>query len=244
MKFKNAISSLILILFSLIFYAQNDPGWLWAKRGGSSAEITGSQFRDYGMERIVDVAVDSENNFYYLAEVGGYTFTLGNIEFETYNDQANYSDLFIFSTDDEGDFRWNKIIGGGDRDRATSLGVDNQDNVYVSGNTFNWPSTTGVPTPVHFDTDSIMPDATLSPSEANKRIFIIKYDKEGNFQWLQQPEGNETPLGGGGGMVKMVVNPDGRTHSLIWLIQGSYFNGQLEVEEDNLQSVIVKYNSQ
>src|SRR5690625_2886486 len=128
MKPKNIFFSIVFLFFAYSLIAQDNPEWLWSERGGSSAEIEGSQFRDYGMERIVDVAVDNENNYYYLAEVGGYTFTLGDIEFETYNDQANYSDLFIFSTDDEGDFRWNKIIGGGDRDRATSLGVDNQDN--------------------------------------------------------------------------------------------------------------------
>jgi len=113
MKLKNTTISLIVFLFCITLFAQDDPGWVWAERGGSSAQIGGSQRFDYGMERIVDLAIDSHNNYYYLAEVGGYTFTLDEMEFDTYNDHSSEKEIFVFSTDSGGNYRWSKIIGGG-----------------------------------------------------------------------------------------------------------------------------------
>jgi hypothetical protein len=246
MKFIKIPFTITVFLFSIIVYAQDplDPGWLWAESGGSSAAISGLTRWDYGMEHIVDIAVDGENNYYYLAEVGGYNFSLGEMEFETYNDQVQDKEIFIFSTDSEGIIRWNKIIGGGGNDRANSLMVDGEGNVYITGTTFNWTESSSSPTPVHFDTDSILSQGTSEPSAANKKIFIVKYDMDGVFQWLRQPEGDETPLGASGFTLRTAIESDGTTHSLIWLMQGSYFEGQLEVEEGDIQSVIIKYNSQ
>lgn len=244
------IPTLLITLLSATIYAQDplDPGWLWAERGGSSGSLNGTS--DAENERIVDVAVDSENNYYYLAEVGGFTFTLSDMEFDTYNDYASNRDIFIFSTDDEGNFRWSKTIGGGFNDVASALSIDGDGNVYIAGITFNLPTSTGY-TPVHFDTDSVMPGGTSSPSTSNKKIFIIKYDMDGNFQWLRQPESNDTPTSTSGAMLKMVVEPDGTTHSLIALIHGNYFDGQLIVPPmDTIgsvvptQSIIIKYNSE
>src|SRR5699024_7625600 len=86
--------SMALTFLTLTTFAQNDPGWQWALRGGSAATFDfGDQLHDWGMERILDVAVDNDNNYYYLAEVAGHDFTLGGLdyeegeyEFETYND--------------------------------------------------------------------------------------------------------------------------------------------------------------
>lgn len=240
-----------LSLFSPILSSQNplDPGWLWSERGGSDGSFSNGQF-DAKYERIVDLAVDSENNYYYLAEVGGYSFTLGGIEFDTYNDFTTDRDIFIFSTDDAGNFRWSKTIGGGYNDIPSSLDLDTQGNVYVTGITFNLPTSSPYDTPVHFDTDSIMAEGTSAPSANNKKLFIVKYDMDGNFQWLRQPEGNDTPTTTSGAMLKMVVEPNGTSHCLISLIHGSYFDGQLIVPPmDTIgsivptQSVIIKYNS-
>src|SRR5690606_6508776 len=98
--------------------------------------------------------------------------------------------------------------------------------------------------------DSTLAEGSIEPSSTNKKIFLIKYDSNGIFQWLRQPEGDETPLSYSGAMLKMVVDPDGTTHSLIALTEGSFFDGQLIVPPmDTIgnvlpsQSVIVKYNS-
>ena len=251
MKSTQLFYTLILLFLNTTLPAQNplDPGWQWAVRGGSSAHLISGSF-DAKYERIMDVAVDTGNNYYYLAEVGGYHFTLDTMEFDTYNDVSGTKDIYIFSTDSEGNYRWSKTIGGAGYDYASSLGLDNQGNVYVSGDAINIPLGAGpYNTSVHFDTDSIMPEATSSPSPANKKIFIIKYDSEGNFQWLRQPE-DTAPLGYSGAMLNMIVEPDGTTHSLIALVAGTYFDGQLTIPPmDTIgnitpkQSVIITYDS-
>lgn len=248
MKPIHTILVLLITLLSPTIYAQDplDPGWLWAMRGGSTVAINSGSF-DSGYERILDVAVDGDNNYYYLAEVAGYTFTLDTIPFENYNNDSGKKDIFIFSTDDLGNFRWSKTIGGGTYDFASSLGIDAEGNIYVTGVSINWKQPI---TPVHFDTDSIMPEGTSAPSTANKTLFIIKYDMDGNFQWLRQPEGDETPLFGSGAILKTIVEPNGTSHSLIALIAGTYLDGQLIVPPmDTIgnvpltQTVIVKYNN-
>lgn len=248
MKHINTILFLFITLLSTTIYAQNplDPGWLWAMRGGSNSALNSGSF-DAKYERILDVAVDANNNYYYLAEVGGYTFTLDTMTFENYNDDPDKKDIFVFSTDGEGTFRWSKLIGGGIYDYASSFGLDAEGNIYVTGMSVNWAQPI---TQVHFDTDSIMESATIEPSPNNKTLFIIKYDMDGNFQWLRQPEGDDTPLFGSGAILKTVVEPNGTSHSLIALIGGTYLDGQLIVPPmDTIgnvpltQTVIVKYNN-
>src|SRR5690606_31011733 len=152
----------------------------------------------------------SENNYYFLAEVGGNTFTLDTMAFENYNNDPGKKDIFLFSTNDVGDFRWSKTIGGGSYDNAISLDLDAQGNVYVSGMCVNFVAPI---TAVHFDSDSTLTEGSIEPSANNKKVFIIKYASNGNFQWLRQPEGDETPLSFSGAVLKMIVEPNGTTHS-------------------------------
>ncbi|NEN25092.1 T9SS type A sorting domain-containing protein [Cryomorpha ignava] len=228
----------VLFLTTTTVYTQDplDSGWLWAERGGSGGSFSYGQF-DNKYERVVDVAVDGDNNYYYLAEVGGYAFEFGDMEFESYNDNANKKDIFVFSTDSEGIYRWGKVIGGGAEDFAASLVTDQMGNIYISGTVFNLGQT-----PVHFDMDTIMDAYSFEPSPSNKAAFLIKYDSEGNFQWLQQPEENAV-MGRSGAFVKTIVMPNGQTHSLVWIGQGNYFNDNLIVNEGQVKFVILKYDS-
>ena len=239
MKLKNIFFILVFLFLTFSLTAQNDPGWLWAKRGGSAAAFDFGYTRwDTGMERIVDVAVDGNNNYYYLAEVGGYTFTLSDMEFETYNDIFGKRDIFVFSTDESGNYRWSKIIGGGHNDFASSLVVDNQDDIYVSGTISNLNGNT----PVHFDTDTIMPEGTNNLGPNNKKAFLVKYNSQGDFIWLRQPEGDEIPLGKSASIVKTIIDTNNQLHNLIWFGHGTHLNGQLTVEAGTFKAVIVKYD--
>src|SRR5699024_4969440 len=156
--------SMALTFLTLTTLAQNDPGWQWALRGGSAATFDYGYTRfDFGMERILDVAVDNDNNYYYLAEVAGHDFTLGGLdyeeaeyEFETYIVLEGFGDMFVSSTDSGGNYSWSKTIGGRTIDFAGSVVVNDQNGIYVSGTTYNYNGKT----PVHFDTDSIMAEGT------------------------------------------------------------------------------------
>src|SRR5699024_6914169 len=127
---------------------------------------------------------------------------------------SSHKSLFVFSTDDQGNLRWYKIISNGSHgQRASSIGIDENNSVYVSGMTFNWD----FQIPTHFDNDTIMPIPMLNElSENNKSAFLIKYDQEGEFQWLQMPE-EDALYGRSGAIVKTFVENNGTTHNLVWL---------------------------
>ncbi len=127
------------------------PDWQWAKRGGGSVNlIQGSEVFSIGVERIIDLAIDSNDNYYFLAEVGASQTDYDGNLIQTYSTNGGRKDIFVISTDCQGDLRWSKTIGGGIDDWATSIGVDSNNNVYISGNTRNKQSQ-----PVHFANDSI-----------------------------------------------------------------------------------------
>jgi len=236
-------NSLYIILISVFFLntgtAQNED-WQWAKRGGGTVSVQGSQTFSWGVERVIDLAIDSNDNYYFLAEVGAAQTDYDGSPIQVYNtSNPNRKDIFMFSTDCQGNFRWSKSIGGGSNERASNIGVDNSNNIYISGVTIN--STPPAPS---FANDSIKTIAQFdgTPEIARKAIFIIKYDDQGNFQWLREPEGAIDNFFGGL-MQKTFIEPNGRTHSLVKLIEGTHFNGQLTVPEGEFQSAIVIYDS-
>jgi hypothetical protein len=63
---KNISFTVLLFIAGFTLNAQDplDPGWLWAVSGGSSASLIGAESPDYHNERVVDIAVDGENNYY------------------------------------------------------------------------------------------------------------------------------------------------------------------------------------
>ena len=230
--------SVLVILIIHTTLAQT-PDWQWAKRGGGSVNlIQGSEVFSTELERIIDLAIDSNDNYYFLAEVGASQTDYDGSLIQTYSTEGGRKDIFVVSTDCQGDLRWSKTIGGGFDDWPTSVSVDNDNNVYVSGVTINTQSE-----PVHFDNDSIKaaPVEDGNPEEARKGMFIIKYDDQGNYQWLQEPEGPVDYFGAP--LQKTVIEPSGRTHSLVRFGPGTHLDGQLTVTEPLGQSAIIVYDS-
>ena len=127
-----------MLLTSLGLQAQEDTSdWQWAKRGGNTSGLIGSEIYSTGMERVLEVVVDSDNNYYFLAEIGSSQADYDDMDLSTYSANGNSKDIYVFSTDCEGNFRWDKMIGGGVSDYANSIGLDENDNVYVSGSVIN-----------------------------------------------------------------------------------------------------------
>src|SRR5690625_1643587 len=248
MKYIKYFLSFLFSLFVLFLTAQeNDPGWLWAEQGGSASGFSNSTpLYDYGEERIVDLAIDNDNNYYYLAQIAGYNFMIGDMEFDTYNDYADERDILVFTTNEEVKYRLSKTIGWGVSDRAISINIDGDSNIYVSGNVMNLKGDTQV----HFDTDTIMPESAsisdLGPQ--HKAAFIVKYDSQGEYQWLEMPGDDESyAIGnyfyGNANIVKSIIEENGSIHNLIWFKPGNHFDGELIVEEGEFVAAIVKYDS-
>jgi hypothetical protein len=213
------------------------PEWQWMKRGGGINNLTGSETTSTGVERVLDLKIDSDNNYYFLTEVTGVQTDYDGTTVATYSSGTN-KDIFMFSTDCQGNFRWSKSMGGSANDFANSIRIDNNNNIYISGGTFNL-GTEGV----NFANDTIKAPAVFDGSlqDQLKSIFIIKYDNQGNFQWFREPEGPVFDLAGF--MQKTVVEPNGRTHSLVRLPPNTHLEGQLTVTDPLGQSAIVIYDA-
>ncbi|QTY26145.1 hypothetical protein [Flavobacterium sp. CS20] len=101
---------IILTVFSLNLTLAQTPDWQWAKRGGGTINLQGNETTSTGVERVLDLKIDSNNNYYYLAEVSGAQTDYDGMPITTYNNN-NTKDIYMFSTDCQGNFRWSKSIG-------------------------------------------------------------------------------------------------------------------------------------
>jgi hypothetical protein len=227
----------IILITSQLSIAQT-PDWQWLKRGGGTLNLQGNETTSTGVERVLDLSIDNNNNYYFLTEVSGAQTDYDGSTIATYSNGTS-KDIFMFSTDCQGIFRWSKSIGGSVNDFANSIKIDNNNNIYVTGNTLN-PGGSGAP---NFANDTIKAPAVFDGSlqDELKSSFIIKYDDQGSFQWFREPEG---PINNSGGSFqKAVVESNGRTHSLLRFFQGTHLNGQLTVTDPLGQSAIVIYDS-
>lgn len=241
MKKSRIFLSFILCMFFgsglTVTAQQNDYEWSWATRGGGPRDLSSNAQNppsSQHSQKINTIAIDHANNYYFLADIGsenapGTATTFGNIPNDTiaiptYNDPggSNYysPDTYLVSTTCKGEFRWHKTIGGGGNNISVDIDTDAQDGIYITGRHFITPSWQ---IPVHYDQDSIkgMPVGNNLPSVNNKGIYLIKYDTDGIFQWLKEPESDSTTLfyqGKGGGAMSrgITVEDDGTVH---WLVE-------------------------
>src|SRR5690606_42117596 len=118
--FKNRLSLfsfLLLSLFATESMAQN-TGWQWAAVGGGNvgswSENTGV-YR-YTSEQILDIKIDNENNYYFLAKITQGNPHIDGTAVETYNNPAagtgRFEEVVLLSTTADGTLRWQRIIGG------------------------------------------------------------------------------------------------------------------------------------
>src|SRR5690606_316368 len=112
--------SCFLMLFSCISFAQ-DYEWQWAMNGGSSVGGLSD-------EAIHDIKVGSDGNYYFIASIYGTgqhnNAQLDGVTVPTNNTPSGPKDIFLFSTDCEGQVRWSQAIGGGSSDSAYNLVLD------------------------------------------------------------------------------------------------------------------------
>lgn len=97
-------------------------------------------------------------------------------------------DIFLSKFSPTGNHMWTKVVGGYSFDAGVFLSIDSFSNVYITGS-YNYQCIFG-------------PD-TLQ-SEGGPDVFVAKYDKEGNFQWVLS--------GGGSGFSEgrsIAVSPSG-----------------------------------
>ena len=175
MKTKLLYSTLV---FTSLIQAQS---FQWIKSGGS-AELLGTN----NYEQVYSIATDSEKNVYVLSKVGMSNLNVDGHPKTNY-DNPSYTptDIVLASFACDGSYRWSKVIGGEAGEDINSVQVDSQDNVYVAGKmgTCNNGSISQ-PYPSKIENDYTFVNAP----DACNRIFLAKFDKYGNFQYIKRPQ--------------------------------------------------------
>ncbi|MEX0637033.1 MAG: hypothetical protein WD135_09720, partial [Ferruginibacter sp.] len=234
---KNTIL-VVLLFLSIALSAQE---WQWAKRGGSTDNITESY--TVMKEQVVSMVTDSDNNVYLLAPVGKNNLNIDGVPKTNYGN-LNTVDYMIASFSCTGAYRWSKVIGGGSNDDYMwNIVVDSEDNVYGVGRSI--PGTSASNT-VHFDEDVVLPTSSSSTNTFKKSIFMIKYNKDGIFQWLKMPQPedvsfvttySQTTSG------PIVLNPDGTLTWMVFIPEGTYADGAYTNTLNGSTIHLLKYDS-
>lgn len=242
------------LLAAMVVSAQ-DYQWQWAKRGGGLklAPNETSTAYNFDSEQILDIAVDSQNNYYYLAFITEQSTEYENIPVTVYNSLPQTSgstDILLISTDCEGTFRWVQTIGGGSTDYAYNIQLDNNGGLYIGANIINLSNFGPEYLPPHFSPDDAQPllgDNTGQPQDGYKTAALLKYNtNNGSLAWRVMPQGDVTSLLKYASINQVVVESGGTVHALMGFAAGTHLNGAITVPEtftSILKYYIVTYNA-
>ncbi|MEE1899154.1 PKD domain-containing protein [Flavobacterium rakeshii] len=229
------LNTLLLISILSLSYSAHSQSWQWGISGGSFNQIQNN-------EKTESIVTDADGNVFFLASVGRNGLHLEDMELTPYDAGSN-RDYVIASYTCSGDFRWSKVIGGGEKDFIKNIQSDAEGNIYVGGTVYR----TSQNYPVHFDTDTILPQAQPNNLDEHKRnLFLLKYNNTGEMQWLKMPQSEDVTL------VEAVshslgadiqTDAQGNTYWLCTLPPGTYADGNFvnTTEGDNL--FILKYDT-
>ncbi len=135
-----------------------------AKYDSTGSKVWTKQLGSTSFDSARGVAIDSNNNVY----ITGYT--AGNLD----GINAGSDDAFLAKYDSTGSKVWTKQLGSTDSDVATSVAIDSNNNVYITGYTFY----------------SLDGNTTAGETDA----FLTKYDSTGTRLWTRQLGTNDYDL--------------------------------------------------
>lgn len=251
---KTLLISWLLLSFAAI---AQDYEWQWAKRGGGKKEAQGETSSSFGYssEHIVDIAVDSDNNYYYLAFMTQLDTEYDGTPVTVYNSDSAPSgntDIVLISTDCEGTLRWTQTIGGGDQDFAYYIQLDNNGGLYLGANVLNISASdpNNPYLPPHFSPTDAMPvieENTEGPQEGYKTAALLKYNTtDGSLAWRVMPQGDVTFALRYAQIHNLQIDNEGIIHALIGFAAGTHLNGQVVVPDtfnNSYRYHIVKFDT-
>ena len=211
--------SILLILFSIPATAQQ-YNWQWAISGGGN-------LGGIDTEQIHDIKVGTDGNYYFIATIEGNSNTQLDGELQTvYNVSNGGNDIFLFSTDCEGQVLWSQAIGGEHYDRAYNLVLDSNNNVYIGayvtgGSSYN----------IHFSPNTA-DDITPFPAnmDAHKRIYLVKYGSNGVFQGKKALQGTVSgSIDREAQIFDLVMDSQNKLHFIVGLLAGTHLDNQVTV---------------
>ena len=240
------ILSLLFLLSSFFSNAQQTQPyeWDWAMKGGSS--IGGIR-----NETIHDIKVGTDGNYYFIATIYG----SGQIFNAQLDGQPIYpnnlpnnlgggaKDIFLFSSDCEGEVLWSRAIGGGSDDLAYNLVLDSNNNVYIGGYFNPAVSNSAGTYPVRFSPTDSLPTNSNDP-DYYKKIFLVKYDNNGNYEGKKALQGNVNGTNGAAQVLDLAISND-TLHFIVGLQQGTHLDNNIVIPNTitNYQYLLAKYDT-
>jgi len=248
---KLVVCCLLLVCPSFSF-SQNYQ-WQWAHRGGGNQNAGTSSTYQITLEQIFDVKVDQYNNYYYAGSVTNFNPQFMGNSITKYGTTNIDSDVYIVSTDCEGNFRWQTTLGGHNNEAYVSMALDTLGGLYISFAATNSYRVNNPVTPPHY-----APGVALgfgsdnTPNPNNRRMALVKYDTDGNYLWHFMPQDENVTLvntpgfySASGTAYSLIVEPDGNIHWHCRFSAGHHLNGALIVPDgETAYHAVLKFNPQ
>ena len=158
-------NNLKIIVFLLFFICFNEikgqaPTWYWAKNFGG-----------VNYDEAKSICTDKDGNIYVVGTFRSSSINIGGTNLVSYG----YEDIFLVKLSSNGNVLWAKSGGGQNSDNASSVGVDDLGNVYITG---------------HYASSSLEFDNVSVSNNGSYDAFIAKFDSNGNIVWLDNAGGS------------------------------------------------------
>ncbi|KQT22029.1 hypothetical protein ASG31_01410 [Chryseobacterium sp. Leaf404] len=237
-----------IFTFSTQLFLSQTYQWQWGKQAGGQTGSGNSGFTYSVDESIRDIAVDNDNNTYYLAKIWNQGQNVDGTSVPNYGN----SDLIIYSTDCQGILRWSTVIGGtGNLDSAWNIEVDNSGGIYLLASLWNEGYSyqpTSIPT--HLDNSQSLPaiaamDATTQDA-GFKTSYLLKYNSStGSLVWNKPLQGNVNFLLRQSDSQMMCMDSSKNIHAILGFKAGTHLDGLITVPSSfssTYQYYLVKFN--
>ncbi|UPQ78296.1 hypothetical protein M0M57_11770 [Flavobacterium azooxidireducens] len=174
--------TIFFFLFSFITFSQ-DYQWQWAHRGGGNQNAGSNASWQPSLEQIYDVKIDQYNNYYFAGAVTNYNPVFIGESITKYGTNNIDTDVYIVSTDCEGNYRWHTTLGGEPSEFYVSMDLDHIGGLYISFTAINSSRSNNTNVPPHYAPGVSLGFGTngANPNPNNRRIALVKYDTEGNY---------------------------------------------------------------
>ncbi len=241
----------ILFLFFLcsFFSYGQEYQWQWAKSGGGEMGNTAFTFYKTSDEHIIDIAIDSNNNYYYLSHLNGNSPMYNdnelpeNIALEHYGSK----DILLLSTDEGGNYRWHQVIGGRLQDSAYGIVVDSENGVYINATLLTTAIEGDNNNYTHLSSDVTLPkvpenwDYTI-PHPAFRVGYLLKYSQvDGSL--LGYKNYQDETLYQSFTLSRLWIDSNDIIHTYVCLAAGTHLEEMVTVEEGSLETYLVQFDT-
>lgn len=245
---KKNIYLVAAVLFSLLYQSQTYT-YQWAKTGGATNGSSGVGFNQGDDEHILDIAVDNQNNSYYITSMFSVNPLLDGQPVTNYGSK----DIVLFSTDCMGNVRWKRTIGGGGNmsENTQKIVLDNNGGLYLTFGVSN-SSSGGAYLPPRFGDNDALPISGNDPFQAGSAFkygFLLKYNTlDGNLVWRKDFQGDVNIQNYVMDFSPPLIDSQNNIHVICGFQYGSHLNGMVTVPSSyntfqNLQYYLVKYDT-